>query len=78
MQDISSKNSQSFNLPVIPDLQADAEQETSTGLGTLMSDDGDIEPDSQCMLGDNNDVDDESKALGLEIIGEMPIEYPLI
>ena len=78
MQDISSENLQSFNLPVIPDLQADAEQETSTGLGTLMSDDGDIEPDSQCMLGDNNDVDDESKAIGLEIIGEMPIEYPLI
>jgi 3'-5' exonuclease len=79
--EISSEDLQPSSTSVIPDLQADdTEQEASTELGTLISDNHDIELGSQYMLSETNeiDIDNESRALGLEIIGEMPTQYPLI
>jgi hypothetical protein len=58
----------------------DIDQEASTGLGALISDNSDVEFGSHQVLGDigERDIDDETRALGLKIIGEIPTEYPLI
>jgi len=52
---------------MIPNLHIDdTEQENSTELGALISDNFDVELDSQCM---QRNIDEESRTLGLEIIG---------
>ena len=55
----------------------DVDQEASTGLGALISDNPDVELGSHQVLGDisERDIDDESGALGLEIISEIPTEH---
>ena len=66
---------------IIPDMAVDdIDQEASTGLGVLISDNSDVELGSHQVLGDvsERDIDDESRALGLEIIGKIPTEYPPI
>jgi 3'-5' exonuclease len=75
------EKSQSSSTLIMPYPPADdTEQETSMAVGALISDDFDVEPDSQCKLSEasKGDIDDESNALGMEIIGEMPSNYPLI
>ena len=79
--EILSENLPSSSTAIIPDMTVDdVDQEASTGLGALISDNSDVELGSHQVLGDTSerDIDDESRALGLEIIGEIPTEYPLI
>ena len=77
--EIHSEILPSSSTTIIPDTD-DIDQEVSTGLGALILDNSDVELDSHQVLGDvsERDIDDESRALGVEIIGEIPTEYPLI
>ena len=79
--EILSGHLPSSSTVIIPDIAVDdVVQEASTGLGAQISDNSDVELDSHQVLGDisEREIDDESRVLGLEIIGEIPAEYPLI
>ena len=78
--EILSEHLPSSSTVIIPDMAVNAvDQEASTGLGALISDNSDVELGSHQGLSDisERDIDDESRALVLKI-GEIPTEYPLI
>ena len=79
--EIPFENLPSSSTPIVPDIEVDdVDQEASMGLGALISDNSDVELESHQALNNisEREVDNKSKALGLEILGENPTEYPLI